>query len=154
VRPVVISSFQASTTDKHRGELIPVAAGSAYPSPPSPEHQFEWPAPAPQFHHVQANDSWMTDTNAQCYQPNNNINNQQPFFTTPNFDPPQMAWPRHDSFYPVDTTMQNDSKPQVFNVMQNQDPGLPSGVTMVPRNNSNAFSTHSAVARRDRPAGS
>ena len=149
MRPAAPPYSQCTLTDNNSGQNVPLATGATYPSPASPEHQFEWHGPGPQFHHTQPTDSWMTDANAQYYQPNNQ---QQPFFTTPNYNRPQTMWPRHDSFYPVDTTIQSESKPQVFNNMQNLDPSLPSGVTMVPRNNNNAFSTHSAVPRRDRAA--
>jgi hypothetical protein len=86
----------------------------------------------------------MTNANAQYYQPNN----QQPFFTTPNYGRPQMPWPRHDSFYPTENNTQSDTTTQGFNVPQNKDTGLPSGITMVSRNNSDAFLAHSAGARR------
>lgn len=130
----------------HSGQDVPVTAGAAYPTPASPEHKFEWNGP--QFHHMQPTESWMTDANAQYYQPNN----QQPLFTTPNYNQPQTMWPRHDPFYPTDTDVQNDAKPQVFNNIPSQDTAVPSGVTMVPRNPSNAFPTQSALSRNGRVA--
>lgn len=129
-------------TDNHSGQNIPVAAGAAYPSPASPEHEFEWPVPGPQFNHIPPNGNWMTNANAQYYQPNN----QQTFFTTPNYDRPQMPWPRHDSFYPTENNTQCDTTAQGFHVPQNKDTGLPSDITMVPRNDSDAFLARSSGA--------
>ena len=138
------SKSSSATTDKHSGLNIPVAAGTMYPSPASPEHQFEWPVRGLQFNHMQPNESWMTSANAQYYQPNN----QQPFFTIPNYNRPQTVWPRHDSCYHMETKLQSGPKTQGCNNAKNQDAGLPSGISKVPRNASNAFATHSARARR------
>ena len=139
-------------TNKHRRETHPTAAGTDYPSPTSPEHQFEWPGSGPQFHHMQMNDSWMTpNNNSQYYQPNNN---QQPFFATPNFDQSQMTWPRQDSYYPMDNNTQGDTRAQGFNGAQSKDAGLPPGVSMVPRNANDAFPAHDTAARRGRVADS
>lgn len=85
----------------------------------------------------------MTNANAQYYQPNN----QQPFFTTPNYDRPQTLWPRHDSFYPTENNIQNDTKPQDFSNAHNKDTSGPSGVTMVPRIANDAVPTQFDLAR-------
>ena len=134
MRPAIPSMSKLATTDKYSGQHIPVTAGAMYPPPASPRHQFEWPVPGPQFDHIQVNNSWMSDANAQYYQPNN----QQPFFTTPNYSRPQTLWPRHDSCYPMENT-QDGTKSQGFNNTQNQNAGLPSGATMVPRTDNDAF---------------
>jgi hypothetical protein len=88
----------------------------------------------------------MTDANAQYYQPNN----QQPYFTTPNYDRPQTLWPRHDSFFPTENNAQNETKPQGFNNAHNQDMSVPSGVTMVPRISKDAVPTQSELAHSGR----
>lgn len=124
-----------------------MTAGMEYPSPISPEHQFDWPGSGPQFHHMQMNESWMNTPNTQYYQ----SNNQQPFFATPNFDQSQMSWPRHDSYYPIDNDGRGETRAQDFNV-QSKDTGLTSGVTMVPRKANDAFPTHNAEAHRGRAA--
>lgn len=149
MRPAVPSYSQYTLTDNNSGQNVPVATGAAYPSPASPEHQFEWHGPGPQFHHVQTNGSWMTDANAQYYQPNNR---QQPFFTTPNYNRPQTMWPRHDSFYPIENNNHNDAKAQGFNKGPNQNARLPSGVTMVPRKSNDTYPTQSELARNSRGA--
>jgi hypothetical protein len=136
-------------TDKNSGQNVHVATGAAYPSPASPEHQFEWHGPDPQFHHVQTSDSWMTDANAQYYQPNNQ---QQPFITTPNYNRPQTTWPSHDSLYFTDNNNQNDAKAQGVSNVLNQNPRLPSGVTMIPRISNETFPTQSALDRNGRGA--
>lgn len=92
---------------------------------------------------MQPNQNWMTDANAQYYQ----ANNQQPFFTTPNYDRPQAMWPRHDSFYPMENNTQNDIKAQSFSGAHSKDMSIPTGVTMVPRND--AVPIQSELARSD-----
>ena len=143
MRTVVAPHSEIVGTDKHSGHSIPVTAGAAHPSLASPEHQFEWHGPGPQFPHMQLNQNWLTDANAQYYQPNN----QQPFFTTPNYDRPQTLWPRHDSFYPTESNIQNDSKPQGFHNAHNKDMSVSSGVTMVPKTANDVFPTQSELAR-------
>jgi hypothetical protein len=95
---------------------------------------------------VQVSESWMTNNNAQYYQPNN----QQPFFVNPNFDQSQVTWPRHDSYYPTEDHAKSDGRAQGFNDAQAKDTGFPMGVTMVPRNANDTFPGQQSAARRGR----
>jgi hypothetical protein len=79
-------------------------------------------------------------------------NQQQPFFTIPDFDQSRMTWPRNDSYYSTEDNIGHDPRIQDFNDAQRKHAGAPPGVTLVPRSSNNARPTHTTGTGRGRGA--
>jgi hypothetical protein len=123
-----------------------------YPALVSPEQQFHWPGLGTRYQQMQPFEAW---TNNPLGNANSNVysdNNQQPFFTTPDFDQSRMTWPRNDSYYSTQDNIGHDPRMQYFNGTQSKDAGAPSEIAMVPRNSNAPLSTRITAPGRGRVA--